>query len=430
VTDWSGGRFGGPNPVGGPDQGGSGRWEPGAPTGPDRWAPQGSPSGPWEPTQQGPPPRFDQPPPGAPQGGPAGPWGAPPPGGAPGWQPPGAPGGPPPGPSGFGPPGWPPPRKSRKPLWITLGAGGAVIVVVAIVLAITLTGGAGHGGGGSAGDVVKGYLEALARGDAEKALSYSSDQPASKDFLSDDVLKKQIGQWPITNVRILNDDSAGSGATIGLSRVHVAANFGNTTSDATIDMKKDQGSWKLPSAAIKVQSNTITNDAAGKTLTFFDKPLGTSTAYVFPGFIEVGSTNPYLNVKIKPLLLDQLNLISEAFLQPEITLSDKGRDAARDQLVAAMGNCQKSNLLAPPGCPISLDPYGLADGTAAWGPGDVSGIKFDMFDQYRLQLLFNGEIKAPITVKTTGGGTKQGNASQFISGTADMAKTPPELSFR
>jgi hypothetical protein len=314
-------------------------------------------------------------------------------------------------------------------LWVTLAAGGAVIVVVGIVLAITLSGGGGPNGGGSAGDVVKGYLEAMARGDAEAALSYSSDQPASKDFLNDDTLKKQLAHWPITNIRILGDDSR-AGNTFGFARVHVAANFGDKTSDATIDVKKNGSEpWRLPSAAIKVQPSMVSNDAGSKTVTFFGKAIGGSTAYVFPGWVDVGSTNPYLTVNVKPLLLDQLTLLSESYLQPEVALSDKGRDATRDQLTAAMANCQKSNLLAPPGCPLSIDPYGLADGTAAWGPADTSAVKFENFDQYRLQLLFSGQVKAPITVKTSGGGTKQGDVTGFISGTADMAKTPPELSF-
>ena len=95
----------------------------------------------------------------------------------------------------------------------------------------------------SAADTVKGYLEALARGDAESALAYSDDQPASKEFLTDDVLKKQIAKWPITNIRILNDDSSASG--IGFGQVHVAANFGDKVSDATLTAKRrtNAGTW-------------------------------------------------------------------------------------------------------------------------------------------------------------------------------------------
>lgn len=397
MTDWSGGvdpnapTFAGPYPP-------PGGWAPPPAPPADRWQPQ--PAG-WQPQQ---PPH-------------SGGWPAqqPPPGGP--WQPP------------PGPPFQPP--KNRKPLFVTLAAGGAVVLVVAIVLAITLTGRASYGGG-SAGDVVKDYLQALANGDAETALSYSADQPASKEFLTDEVLKKQVAQWPITNVRILNDDSTGAGGPLGMAQVHVVATFGDKVSDSTLEVKKDHGSWKLNTAAIKVSPDpaSTAGNAAAKTLTFFGKPVGDSTVYVFPGWMDVGTTNPYMTATTKPLLLDQLTMMGLPWLQTTFALSDKGRDAARDQLSAAMANCQKSNLLAPPGCPMSVDPYGLADGTAAWGPADISAVKFDNFDPYRLELTFFGQVKASISVKTTGGATKQGDATQFLSGSADMAKTPPALSFR
>jgi hypothetical protein len=421
VTDWSGGRFGGPNPVGGPDRrgqdgpSGSAPHRPSTPGQADRWAPgPSSARGPWpaqppQPTEWKPQPQ---------------PWQPPPTGG----------GQPPAGPPAFGqpfglPPG--PPRKSRKPLFITLAAGGAVIVVVAIVLVITLAGGTSGPGGGSAGDVVKGYLEALSRGDAEAALSYSDDQPASKEFLTDDILKKQLANSPITNVRILNDDSSSTGS-FGMAQVHVAANFGNKTSDATMEMKKDHNRWRLSAAAIKVQPDPAGTslNAAAKTLTFFGKPIGDSTVYVFPGWVDIGTTNPYMTVTAKPLLLDQLTLMAVPWIQPTFALSDKGRDAVSDQLAVAMANCLRSNLLAPPGCPVHLDPYGLADGTVHWGNADMTAVKLDNFDQYHLALMFFGEVKMAITVQTSSGGTKQGDVSDFLNGTADLTKTPPALQFR
>jgi hypothetical protein len=416
VNDWSGGRFGGPSPVGGsgPVDPAADRWQPQG-FSPDAWRPQQPVTGAGQPHGQAPSDSRDaaQPP------------------AAPRWQPHPAPPGPP-GPPTFGPlpPGWPP-HKSRKALRVTRAAGGAVIAVVAIVLAITLAGGSRHGGGGSAGDVVKGYLHALARGDGEAALSYGADKPATKEFLTDGVLKKQVAQWPITKVRILNDNSTGAGVAVGLAQVHVAANFGDKTSDTTLDLKKDQGRWKLPSAAIKIKPNPIAgavNDAAAKTVTFFGKPPGDSTVYVFPGWTEVGTTNPYMTATSKPLLLDQLTLVSETTLRPDFALSDKGRDAVRDQLNGALANCRKSNLLAPPGCPVHVDRHGLAEGTASWGPADISGVKLDTFDHFRLELTFYGQINMSVTVKTTSGATKQGDNS-FLSGTADMAKTPPELRY-
>jgi hypothetical protein len=302
---------------------------------------------------------------------------------------------------------------------------------MAIVFVITVAAGGGSQADGSAGDAVKGYLEALARGDAEAALAYSNDLPASKEFLNDAILKKQIAQWPISNVRILKDDSTTAGF-IGFAMVHVVANFGDHVSDTNLEVKKDHGHWKLTTAAIKITASpgASSSNAAAKTLTVFGKPIGDSAAYVFPGWIDVGSTNPYVSITAKPVLLDQLWSVTGRWLDTTFALSDAGRDAANTQLAAAMANCQRSNLLTPPDCPVHLNPVGLVDGTAEWGTADLSQVKMENFDPYRLELRFFGEVKIPITVKTTSGSAKEGTVTKFLSGQADMTKTPPELTFR
>ena len=137
-----------------------------------------------------------------------------------------------------------------------------------------------------------------------------------------------------------------------------------------------------------------------------------------------------MTVTVPPLLLDQLTMAAPYWVHPTFALADRGRDAVSAQLAAAMANCQKSNLLAPPGCPVHLDPYGLAEGTVVWGTADLSAVKLDKFDSYRLTQAFSGRIRAPVTVKTSGGATRQEDATEFLSGVADMAKTPPELTFR
>ncbi len=69
-----------------------------------------------------------------------------------------------------------------------------MVVAVAVVVVITLAGRDGRRASGSAGDVVKDYLEALARADAGTALSDGIDQPATTQFLTGDILKKQVAQ--------------------------------------------------------------------------------------------------------------------------------------------------------------------------------------------------------------------------------------------
>jgi hypothetical protein len=345
----------------------------------------------------------------------------------PGWQQ-----GPPPG-GAWPPPGQPfgaPPQRNRKPLIITLISGAAVLLVVGIVLAITLTGSGGDSGGGSAGDVVKGYLEALAKGDAEGALSFSDDQPASKEFLTDDILKKQIDKWPITNIRILNDDSSSTSA-IGFGSVHVAANFGDKSSDVTLQMKKNNGKWRLDSAAVKLSpSPGGQNDAAGQTVTIFGKPIGSGTTYVFPGWTDFGSSNPYVTVNAQPLLLDSLTSYSP-WVQATYDLNDAGNKAIMDAITKAYASCQSSHQLAPPPpCPESITDSDVAEGTVNWGPADLSQVKITNFSQYNLQALFSGQVTVPVTAKGTGGGDQVGPLKPYISGTADLTKTPPALDFR
>jgi hypothetical protein len=323
-------------------------------------------------------------------------------------------------------------RRRRTWLFVALAAAGAGVVLVAMVLVITLAGGGGDRGGGSAGDAVKGYLEALARGDAETAMSYGIDQPPATEFLTADILKKQVAQWPIRNIRILHDNSGAPGAALSMAHVHVVATFGDQTSDAILDLRMDHDRWKLPSAAIKFAPGfgASMGNAAAKTVTLFGKPISDSTVYVFPGWTDIGTTSPYVTVTVPPLLLDQLTMAAPFWVYPTFVLADRGRDAVSAQLAAAMVNCQKSNLLAPPGCPVHLDPYGLAEGTVVWGTADLSAVGFDDFDPWRMTQTFSGQVRVPVTVKTFGGVTKQEDAAEFLSGVADLTKTPPELTLR
>lgn len=322
-------------------------------------------------------------------------------------------------------------RKDRSRRFIFLGAAGATLAAVAVVVVIAVADRKGGQAGRLAGAVVKDYLEALARGDAETALSYGIDRPTTTEFLTSNVLKRQVAQWPIRNIRILHDNSAVPEAALSMAHVHVVAAFGDHASDAVVDLRMDHNRWALASAAIKFTPGlgASMGNAAAKTVTVFGKPVSDAAAYVFPGWIDIGTTNPYMTVTVPPLLLDQITMAAPFWVHPTFALSDRGRDAVRAQLAAAMANCQKSNLLAPPGCPMHLASNGMAEGSVVWGAADLSAVTLDKFDAYRLTQAFSGQVAAPITVRASGGATRQEGATEFLSGVADLAKTPPEVIF-
>lgn len=324
-------------------------------------------------------------------------------------------------------------KKNRTPLLI---GGGIVVLVIAMVAAWALLGGLGGSGGPasakSAGDAVKGYLEALARGDANGALAYSDDQPASKDLLSDDILKQQITKWPITNIRVLSDDSTKS--SIGFGQVHVAANFGDKTSDVTMSVKKSGDSWRLDHASIKLATDYAgTSNQANKALTIFSKALPDSGAYVFPGFLDFGSSNANLKVEVKPVLLDQLAMGSSGSpVQATWTLTD----TANQTIMAAVKNitaaCTASNLENPPP-PCNAQAFGMADGTVHWGPADLSKVKVQNLDQYQgLTADVSGQAWFQVTGTDMfdGGPHAPEPVAMYVHGTADLTTAPPTVSFR
>ncbi len=318
----------------------------------------------------------------------------------------------------FGPPPGPPGQRSRKPLIIGLSVAAVVVIVIVVVVAvIALT---GSSKSGSAGDAVRGYLEALAKGDAAAALSYSDDQPGSRDLLTDDILKKQIARWPISDIRILSDSGAFS-----YGQVHVSAKFGDNVSDVTLSVKKSGKDWKLEHSAIKVDPSTVSENKARDTLTFFGSSVGRSPTYVFPGYVEVGSDNANVAVKLKkPFLLDSLSG-GGYFNDMDYSLSDNGQSAIMSGISASLAACTRSNQLAPPNCPQRARDPEIVDGTVAWGQPDLSGLKVSFFDPYQPEVRVMGEVVFPLSAQTKSGGTKTGQVRAFVGAKADVSQTPP-----
>ncbi|BBX06941.1 hypothetical protein MAIC_17440 [Mycolicibacterium aichiense] len=309
---------------------------------------------------------------------------------------------------------------------------GVAVLVVAAIVAVIVFGSGGPGNPKTAGDVVKAYLEALARGDANEALSYTNDEPASKDFLTDDILKQQIAKWPITNIRILNDDADSS---IEMGSVHVAANFGDQTSDENIHVKKSGGEWKLDHAALKLKFISSQDQKALSTVTLFGKSIDPKKeTYVFPGWIDLGNSNEYITQEPlkRPLLLGELGYGGlTTSLMPQFDISDKGIAVSMDLVKSAIANCASSKQLQPPNCPQGVRDSSLVDGTAVWtAPADLSELKASYFDPEKMTERVHGPLDFQLTAQSTSGGTKSGTVYSYITATVDLTTNPPTVSVR
>ena len=64
------------------------------------------------------------------------------------------------------------------------------------------------------------------------------------------------------------------------------------------------------------------------------------------------------------------------------------------------------------------------------GTADSGAVTLGSFDPYHLTVRFDDRVAVPVTVKTSTGATKQDTVTDVVSGTADLAMIPPELTFR
>lgn len=301
----------------------------------------------------------------------------------------------------------------------------AVVTVLAVLAAVTVvitrsdSGGSG-GGGESAQAAVVAYLEALARGDAATALSYGKSQPVSTELLTDEILGRQIAKWPITDIRVLDttDNSV-------VSQVHVTAKFGNEVSEAKLLVEK-HGGWKLSNAFIKVDKTQIGQKDA-ETLTVFGEPVD-QPRYVFPGWVDVGSSSPYLSVTSKPMMLQEL-ATGASVMSMSFKLSDSGEQAIRTAITDSFALCTNSNLIRPPGCPVRIGAPNYVDGTATWGP--IEGAETFKIIPLPSAMTASviGTLTATITVQHTNGMTPTNTLTVPVSGTADLTTSPPKLTW-
>ena len=329
-----------------------------------------------------------------------------------------------PGYQGYSPP--PPPRRSRKPLLITLSAV-AVVAVIAVVVAVVLNGsGQNKTGAGSAQDVVKAYVDALARGDADTALSLADAQPVSRRYVTDSMLREQLKTWPITNIVVTQDKTLDSSDT---AVVHASADFGDKHSEGTIPVEKVGGRWKLKSATVNIDTMAqISPDGPAATLSVLGEPLGKDDHFdVFPGYLGIKSTIPYLDVMSPPVLLDHMSAVDTgSVLTFDFTLNNAGHAAVNKALETWVIGCLSNE----PGlykCP-GWDPGMPFDTNTVQinGPVDLSKVTQSLLPT-STRVMVNGTASYQVTANEIGGGPAVFNSTQPISTAVDLTADPPAV---
>lgn len=308
---------------------------------------------------------------------------------------------------------------------MTLLASVAVLAVVGVVIAVVMSTGDKKPGAGSAGDVVKAYLEALAKGDADQALSLAAAQPGSRKFLTPEMLKQQIEHWPIKNIAILDDTSKAGGGNE--AAVKAAADFGGKHSEGLIMVKKTGGVWKLASATINISTmSQLLSGGPATALTILGKPLGQDpNVYVFPGFLDVKSV-PYVDINAPTLLLESLVGDVATTLNVTYAVNDAGHQAVVRALETWINGCLTEPDKFPKCKPYQSDTPINRSTAKIVGPIDLSGAN-QMLVPMSLKVMVTGVAYYNTTAQTVSGEMADFKNTLTLATIVDLTKEPPAV---
>jgi hypothetical protein len=192
---------------------------------------------------------------------------------------------------------------------------------------------------------VKGYLEALAAGDIEKAISYGPVGGGSRALLVPDALKASLAAAPITNINVTAADATASA-------IHASYQLGTqaVVSDFKVE-KLDDGNWQLAASTTTVRLGAKRTDNVP--LIINGQTIGPVVELeLVPGTYTMTTGLTYLayqsTTKITVNDLSYTKPISEL----PVDVTAEGKDALIQAAQASLAACIDYQQLSPPNCPM------------------------------------------------------------------------------
>ncbi len=258
---------------------------------------------------------------------------------------------------GYPPQAPPPERRSGK---VPLILAGAVtgLIVLAVVATFALGGGRGADPGAAptpgpgvtvapsapkAEDAVRGYLEALSRGDAAAALAFAAQAPGDPSLLTEAVLAGSLAQAPLSNINV----SPGTGAA---DRDEIAATYqlGDRAVSTTFTAVRTGSDWRLDRVTQVVSLASL--DPEVSPLRINGVPLAGAELELFPGAYSVTSDSSRYTVAKGTFTLDSPTAFTPRTGAMSLALSKAGVAEIRTAAQKKLRSCLKVKKLAPSGC--------------------------------------------------------------------------------
>lgn len=237
-----------------------------------------------------------------------------------------------------------PPRPHGRPRWLPGLAVGIGLVALTMVAAL-LTWNFSHPldsprSGAAAVQAVRGYLEALAEGDAAVALGYAAHPPPDASLLTDQVLAEQRALAPISGIEVqLPTETGQVPASYLLGGQPVAAVFG-------LSWQGDQ--WRLDEVAAQIDLT----DLSSVPIAINGVRPASLTPSLFPGQYRVTSAAPRYRVTDDEF--DVLRPYDRPGVPRTFELSAAGRAEVIAAAEATLEDCLRQHRFAPRDCGFAI----------------------------------------------------------------------------
>lgn len=319
-------------------------------------------------------------------------------------------------------------KKKRTGLFVLIGAGALALILAVVAVAVNLSGrtdsaGGGTGGTGGGGTssapgaatasgAVNGYLQAVAKGDAQTAVSYAVDpSTVQTTYMTPAILAVSAKLAPLTDIQVGASDP-------DATTVPVTYRLGSTSVSTSYDvMKTSYDAWKLVTVASDVDLTAVQDDAVPMLMNGTKVKPGPFS--VLPGAYHFTSGQRYFDYGTHPDLVVRYPADFPDITRVAPRISSAGQKAALSALRTSWSKCLKADDPKPGGCPNrwTNSSFKFKDGSVTWKRKGSDPVKKPITEVGTNVIRYSVRVDLTLKGRCTSGG-RTGTCSGSLSGTA------------
>ena len=310
-----------------------------------------------------------------------------------------------------------PQRRGRGKILIIIGAAALAVILMAVlaVVVATRSGLAGNAGSSTQrqqnqsqnaapqaarpSDAVRGYLEALAAGDAVTALSFAAEPAPTGPLLTNEVLAKSGERADLSDIQVplVDDQNATS--------VSATYSLGNSAVSESFDVVKVADTWKLSRTVKDLDIGFIVGGSVPVKINGVE--VDQDSVAVLPGSYAFSTGLTYVGYGSKNVVLVKSPYVEADTYRIQSQLTKSGEKAVISASRKSYNNCLDANSLSPKNCPMNFkSKYSYNKSTITWRQ-----VGNDPFRKAKVSLSgTQASIEVPLNLRLTGSCTYQGRS--------------------